>query len=170
MQKEQRAQADDGLSPRQEEMSGRTHNLATPERHPDLQITNGSIVGKPPLLIFLFTAVLAIAILYFGQSVLIPVAFSLLLTFLLSPIVNGLERLRVGKITSVILVVVLTFSLLGAIGWIVTLQITTLVSELAQYQQNIRQKVVDLRNMGKGGTIEQVQKTVDEIKERNGKS
>ncbi len=121
--------------------------------------------GKQPLLIFLFTAVLAIAILYFGQSVLIPVAFSLLLTFLLSPIVNGLERLRVGKIPSVILVVVLTFSLLGAIGWIVTVQITTLVSELPEYQQNIRQKVVDLRNMGKGGTIEQVQKTVDEIKE-----
>ena len=45
------------------------------------------------------------------------------------------------------------------------MQLTTLVSELPQYQKNIRQKVVDLRNMGKGGSIEQVQKTVDEIKD-----
>jgi predicted PurR-regulated permease PerM len=43
-------------------------------------------------------------------------------------------------------------------------QITTLVSELPQHQRNIRQKVIDLRQMGKGGSIGQVQKTVDEIK------
>ena len=164
MEKERRPEADDRPSPRQEEMPGQANNLATPERLTALATLNGTIVGKLPLLIFLSTFVFAVAILYFGQSVLIPVAFALLLTFLLSPIVNGLERLRLGKVPAVILVVVFTFSLLAGIGWIVTLQITTLVSELPQYQRNIKQKVIDLRQMGKGGTIEQVQKTVDEIK------
>ena len=151
MQKEPRAEAEDRLSPRQDEMSASNSILAP-------------LIVKQSPLIFLSTFVLTIVILYFGQSVLIPFAFSLLLTFLLSPIVNGLERLRLGKIPSVILVVFLAFSLLGVIGWIVTVQLTTLVSELPQYQKNIRQKVVDLRNMGKGGSIEQVQKTVEEIK------
>jgi AI-2E family transporter len=116
-------------------------------------------------LIFLATFVFAIAILYWGQTVLIPVAFSLLLTFLLSPIVDGLERLRLGRVPSVILVVVLAFSLLAAMGWIITRHITNLAGELPRYERNIKQKVVDLRQMGNGGTIGQVQKTVDEIKD-----
>jgi predicted PurR-regulated permease PerM len=138
--------------------------LIAPQGQTDLGTIIGNIAGKLPLLIFLSTLVFAIAVLYFGQAVLVPVAFSLLLTFLLSPIVDGLERLHLGKIPSVIVVVILTFSLLGAIGWIVTAQITALVSELPQHKRNIRQKVVDLRQMVKGGSIEQVQKTVDEIK------
>jgi predicted PurR-regulated permease PerM len=61
-------------------------------------------------------------------------------------------------------VVFLTFSVLAFIGWLVTAQIGTLASELPSYTRNIKQKVVDLRHVGKGGAIEQVQKTVDEIK------
>jgi len=139
--------------------------LKTPQGQTDLATIVGSIASKLPPLIFLASFVFGIVILYFGQTVLIPVAFSLLLTFLLSPIVDGLERLRLGKAPSVILVVILAFSLLAAIGWIVTVQITTLVGEIPQYERNIKQKVVDLREMGKGGTIEQVQKTVEEIRD-----
>jgi predicted PurR-regulated permease PerM len=72
--------------------------LIAPQGQTDLATLIDSIAGKLPLLIFLSTLVFAIAILYFGQAVLVPVAFSLLLTFLLSPIVDGLERLRLGKI------------------------------------------------------------------------
>ena len=115
MQKEPRAEAEDRLSPGQDEMSASKSILAP-------------LNAKQSPLIFLSTFVLTIVILYFGQSVLIPFAFSLLLTFLLSPIVNGLERLRLGKIPSVILVVFLAFSLLGVIGWIVTVQLTTLLA------------------------------------------
>ena len=164
MQKEQRAEAAARLLPRQEEMQGRGNDVATPELQTTLATTIGTVASKLSLLIFLSTFVFAIVVLYFGHAVFIPVAFSLLLTFLLSPIVNGLERLHVGRIPSIILVVVLTFSFLAAIGWVVTAQITTLVSELPQYERNIKQKVVDLRNIGKGGTIEQVQKTFDKIK------
>jgi predicted PurR-regulated permease PerM len=138
--------------------------VTSTEDQSDLATLIGNIAGKLPLLIFLATFVFAIAILYWGQTVLIPVAFSLLLTFLLSPIVDGLERLRLGRVPSVILVVVLAFSLLTAIGWIITRQITTLASEVPRYERNIKQKVVDLREMGKGGTLEQVQETVEEIK------
>jgi predicted PurR-regulated permease PerM len=114
----------------------------------------------PPLMI----AVILIASLYLAQAVLIPVALAMLLAFLLSPVVNGLERLGLGRVPSVILVVVLTFSLLAAIGWIISSQVTTLAGELPNYEANIKQKVADIREMGKGGTLEQVQKTVEEIR------
>jgi predicted PurR-regulated permease PerM len=139
--------------------------LTTPQGQTDLATAISSIISKLAPLIFLSTFVFGVVVLYFGQAVLIPVAFSLLLTFLLSPIVDGLERLRLGKVPSVILVGILAFSLLAAVGSIVTVQITTLVGELPQYERNIKQKVVDLRDMVKGGTIEQVQRTLEEIKE-----
>jgi predicted PurR-regulated permease PerM/CheY-like chemotaxis protein len=110
------------------------------------------------------TFVLIIASLYWAQAVLIPVALAMLLTFLLSPVAGALERIALGRLPSVILVVVLTFSLLGGIGWIVTLQLGSLANELPQYTGNIKQKIADVRGAGRGGVLEKVQKTVEEVK------
>ena len=53
-----------------------------------------------------------IAALYFGRDLLIPLALSALLTFLLSPLVTRLER-WLGRIVAVLLVVALIFSATG---------------------------------------------------------
>lgn len=115
-------------------------------------------------LISLATFVLIIASLYWAQAVLIPVALAILLTFLLSPVAGALEWIALRRLPSVMVVVVLTFSLLGGIGWIVTLQFVSLANELPKYTGNIRQKIADVRGAGKGGALEKVQKTVEEVK------
>ncbi|HET7854797.1 MAG TPA: AI-2E family transporter [Candidatus Methylomirabilis sp.] len=109
--------------------------------------------------------VLVIACLYWAQAVLIPIALSILLTFLLSPIVGALERLRLGRMPSVILVAVLSFSLLGGIGWAIAPQITSLANDLPKYTKNIKKKIGDLRRAGKGTSLEKVQVTVKEVME-----
>src|SRR5688572_32040381 len=53
-----------------------------------------------------------------------------------------------------IFIVVLTFSLLAAIGWVVTRQLTSLGNELPKYTDNIRQKIADVRGAGKGRSEE----------------
>jgi len=106
-----------------------------------------------------------LALLYWAQAVLIPVALSLLLTFLLTPVVEWLERLRLGKIASVILTVVFAFSLLAVMAWMVTSQITTLAGELPDYEANIKKKIAEVRQMVRGGALEKVQESVEEIKE-----
>jgi predicted PurR-regulated permease PerM len=125
--------------------------------------STGYSTGTLPFLIAVATFVLIIASLYWAQAVLIPVALAILLTFLLSPLAGALERMALGRLPSVILVVVLTFSLLGGIGWIVTLQFGSLANELPKYTGNIRQKIADVRGAGKGGALEKVQKTVTEV-------
>jgi predicted PurR-regulated permease PerM len=125
--------------------------------------TTGRGTETLPSLIALGNAVLIIASLYWAQAILIPVALAILLTFLLSPVAGALERIALGRLPSVILIVVLTFSLLGGIGWIVTLQFGSLANELPTYRTNIRQKIADVRGAGKGGALEKVQKTVDEV-------
>jgi predicted PurR-regulated permease PerM len=130
----------------------------------NLQGRSDPSTGAHSYVIAVATFVLIIASLYWAQAVLIPVALAILLTFLLTPVAGALERITLRRIPSVILVVVLTFSLLGGIGWIVTLQFGNLANELPQYTRNIRQKIADVRGAGKGGALEQVQKTVEDVK------
>jgi predicted PurR-regulated permease PerM len=109
--------------------------------------------------------VLVIVAFYWAQAVLIPFALAILLTFLLSPIVTRIQQAGLGRGTSVTIVIALTFAVLAMIAWATVSQVTSLAEELPKYRHNIRQKVRDLRGMGKGGVLEQVQETVDEVKD-----
>jgi predicted PurR-regulated permease PerM len=139
--------------------------MKNPRERNNLRGTSGRGTGTLPSLIALGNVVLIIASLYWAQAILIPVALAILLTFLLSPVAGALERIALGRLPSVILIVVLTFSLLGGIGWIVTLQFGSLANELPTYRKNIRQKIADIREAGKGGALEKVLKTAEDVKE-----
>lgn len=82
-----------------------------------------------------------IATLYFGRGVLIPVALSLLFSFLLVPPMLRLQRWKMGKTFSALLVVALSFTVLFFVGWLVLGQALNLASELPQYQENVRTKL-----------------------------
>jgi predicted PurR-regulated permease PerM len=125
---------------------------------------------KAPSLFLLPIVVLAIAALYWAQAVLIPVAISILLTFLLSPVADSLERLGLARVVSVILIVILAFSFLIAVGWLVSFQLTSVANELPIYRKNIQQKIADIRGAGKGGALEKVQKTAEEVKKELAKN
>ena len=108
---------------------------------------------------------LAVAGLYWMQAVLIPLAITLLLTFLLSPVVGVFERRGLRHLPAVLVTVVLAFSLLGMIGWTLTRQLVTLADELPRYRTNIQTKIADLRGAGRGGSVEKMQKTVEDVVE-----
>jgi predicted PurR-regulated permease PerM len=98
-----------------------------------------------------------------AQAVLVPIAVALLLTFLLSPLVARLER-PLGRIASTLTVVALAFLILGSLAWGVGHQFAQLATELPQYRANIRQKILDIRGLGKGGSLEKLGKTVEGIR------
>jgi len=107
---------------------------------------------------------LAVVLLDWGEPVLMPVAVSLLLTFLLNPPVNSLQR-WIGRAPAVVIVVSLTFLMLTALGWVLARQVTSLAADLPGYRQNIRQKVADVRALSRGGPVAQVQSTLEDIKQ-----
>jgi predicted PurR-regulated permease PerM len=111
--------------------------------------------------------VLVVAVLYLAQAVLVPVALAVLLAFLLTPIVVALQR-RIGRVAAVLTTVVVTFGALCFAGWIVTQQLGSLVQELPAYRHNIHQKIQDVRGAGKGGSVEALQKTVEDIEQQMG--
>jgi predicted PurR-regulated permease PerM len=92
---------------------------------------------RPPLLGF----VVAIAALYFAKAVLVPLALAILFAFLLTPSVTRLEELGLGRGPSVMLLMIVSLSLVGGIGWIVANQLIDVVNELPNYTSNIRKKM-----------------------------
>src|SRR6202158_4675926 len=106
---------------------------------------------------------LVVAALYWLQGVLIPLALAVLLTFLLSPVVDTLQRRGLGRVPAVLVTVLLVLSILGGIGWTLTRQMVTLADELPRYSLNIQHRIADLRGASKGGSMEKVQKTVEDV-------
>ena len=107
--------------------------------------------------------VLVVAVLYSAQAVLVPLALALLLTFVLTPLVNWLERL-VGRVPAVLVVVILVFTVLGLAGYGLTRQVQRLAADLPGYRSNIQKKIADIRGAGQGGTVEQLQETIEDLK------
>ncbi len=106
---------------------------------------------------------LVVAALYWLQGVLIPMALAVLLTFLLSPVVGTLQRRGLGRVPAVLVTVVLALSVLGGIGWALTHQLVTLADELPRYSLNIQHRIADVRGASRGGSVEKVQKTVEDV-------
>ena len=107
--------------------------------------------------------VLVIVVLYFAQAVLVPFALAVLLTFVMTPPVSWLER-WIGRVPAVLTAVTLVFFILGLAGWGLARQANHLVDDLPQYRVNILAKIADVRGAGKGGSVEKIQETIDEIK------
>src|SRR4030095_14997709 len=104
-----------------------------------------SEVHKLSFLHVLASVVLVIGSLYWARAVFVPLALSLMLTFLLQPVVALLHRRGLGHAPASGLVVLLLALLIGAIGWVAVTQLSNLASELPRYQDNIKQKIEDLQ-------------------------
>ena len=120
-------------------------------------------VQNPSLIHILGTLILIIACLYWAKVVFIPIALAVLLTFLLNPIVSALHSRGLPRAPAVLVVVVLVFSVVAGIAWTVTRQLGMLAYELPRYQENLKNKISDLRELGKSGVIERVLTTINEI-------
>ena len=106
--------------------------------------------------------VLVVGVLYWAQTLLIPIALAILLTFVLTPPVSLLQR-WIGRVPAVLVIVALTFAVLAGALWGLANQVTALATDLPRYRDNIVQKTVELRRMSTGGSVGKVQETLQEI-------
>jgi predicted PurR-regulated permease PerM len=96
-------------------------------------------------LLTLAVGVVVIAALYFGREVFIPLVLAVLLSFVLAPVVSFLRRLRLGRVPSVIVAVLLALSVILGIGAVLGTQVITLAGDLPKYQATVQQKVSGLQ-------------------------
>lgn len=82
--------------------------------------------------------VAVLALLYWAKAILIPVALSVLLTFLLAPVVTRLQRLGVSKVAAVAAVVIAALVATGGVGYVVSRQVAALAGELSGEVARVR--------------------------------
>lgn len=119
-----------------------------------------SLKCSPPVV--LGTLVLIVASMYWARPLLIPAALAMLLTFLLSPLDNALQRLGLGRIVSVVLLAVMTFSLIGVVGWAVSVQVKDIAINLPSYQGNIKKRIEDL-HVGQGTPLDKIRVELEQL-------
>ncbi|MCU1300821.1 MAG: hypothetical protein JWQ87_1105 [Candidatus Sulfotelmatobacter sp.] len=106
--------------------------------------------------------VLAIAALYFGRQVLIPLALGLVFSFLLTPFVTQLEKLRLGRGPSVFIVLAFAFALAGTLSWGVAGQLVEVMGHVSDYKYNLDAKIQALHAQ-KNGNLSKATATVKEL-------
>lgn len=123
--------------------------------------------GRPFVgLATLASGAIIIAALYFGRNVLVPLALALLLSFVLAPGVRWLRRWRVGRVTSVLVMVAFAFAVIFGLGIVIGNQITTLGENLPRYESTIRGKIRSLKELGgELGVIERASRILRNLDE-----
>jgi len=113
----------------------------------------------------LLSATLICGILYGAKIVLIPLAFSILIAFMLYPLVRRLRRFHLPNTGAVVLVVASAAAGLAGLSWLIGAQIAGFSAELPQYEQNITRKISSFRSSLKGGTIDKLQDAIANVTE-----
>ncbi|HKO68568.1 MAG TPA: AI-2E family transporter [Burkholderiaceae bacterium] len=108
------------------------------------------------------TFVVVTGILYFGRDVLIPLALSVLLAFLLAPGVRHLERRKVPRTAATAIMVGMSCIVMAALIWVSVAQFLNLAASLPEYKKNIQNKVSVLRSDIEG-SLGRARRTIDEI-------
>ncbi len=90
-------------------------------------------------------AAVLIAGLYFGRSVLVPLALAVLLSFVLSPLVLTVRKTHAPRPIAVALVVMCVVAAVAALGLVMARQVTDLAAELPKYETTLSEKLKSLR-------------------------
>ena len=86
-----------------------------------------------------------VAALHFGRPLLVPFVLATLVTLLLAPAVNRLQKWGLGRVPAVVLVVGLSFIVLAGAGWVLTGQLARLGSDFQKHKNAVLTKVRSLR-------------------------
>ena len=89
---------------------------------------------------------IVVAALYFTREVLVPIALAVLLSFVLSPLVRSLQRLRLPRWLAVVGAVGVALSIALSLATMVVIEVNQLANDLPRYQSTLAEKIHKLRD------------------------
>ncbi|HWJ54749.1 MAG TPA: AI-2E family transporter [Vicinamibacterales bacterium] len=133
VEKSERMTDDDQLAGYDEPPAGATPAASHPVPPPSAPESR-TLVG-------LAVTAIVVAALYLAQDVLVPITLAVMLSFVLSPLTNGLRRIGLWRGPAVILSVVLALAVIGALGTLIGSQAAGLAEDAPRYAEAIEQKI-----------------------------
>jgi predicted PurR-regulated permease PerM len=126
--------------------------------------TGADPFAKSPWIVSLISLSVVVAVLYLARGVLIPLTLAVVFSFLLAPVCSWLERLRLGRIASVLITVIVAFTAIGSGAWTAAVQVIDLAPKIPEYQRNVQAKLHSVNSYLSStlGTLRGPAQTVDE--------
>jgi len=132
----------------QEQLAGYDDDAT--DRIPELALETPPSVpaaSSPELRTLVAVAVgaIVVATLYIAQDVLIPITLAVMLSFVLSPLVDVLRRIGLWRAAAVALSVLVALGAIGLIGTLLGSQAATLAADVPQYVEAVQNKVESIQ-------------------------
>ena len=89
---------------------------------------------------------LVVAALYFTREILVPIALAVLLSFVLSPLVRALQRMKLPRSIAVLGAVSLAMAIALSLAAMVMIEVNQLANDLPRYQSTLGEKIHNLRD------------------------
>jgi predicted PurR-regulated permease PerM len=108
------------------------------------------------------TLVATLAVLYLAKDIFIPFALALALSFILAPLATWLQSIHLGRVPSVMVVMIAVVASTAAVSWMVANQLIDVADHLPAYRENIHNKIQGIRAPATGA-LGRVERSVAEI-------
>ncbi|MEO5688274.1 MAG: AI-2E family transporter [Burkholderiaceae bacterium] len=92
----------------------------------------------------------ALALLYFGREVLVPITLAVILSLLIAPLVRKLRRLVRSQVSAVLGAVLALTLLTGGLASVLVSQVVAMAGSLPQYESTIRDKMKTVQDVTLG--------------------
>ncbi len=119
-----------------------------------------AVETETPLILYLIAVLLIVYALYFAASLLLPIAMAVLLSMLLAPIVQLLERLKLPRALASALVVLATLALLAASVVVLAGPVQTWVEKVPEGLRKIEQELQAFKR-----PLESIAKAAEQLQE-----
>jgi predicted PurR-regulated permease PerM len=150
-------------------------DTASPPRTiPDTRASGTREPGDQPLVINMpvdvrsltltvLAVVATIVFLRYAAPVLIPIVLAMLISYILTPLVNTLERAHIHRGFGAAIAVLLLVGVVGGGGYLLSGQALTIVDSIPEAAQRLRQRIQAQQRGPEEGALERVQRAAEEI-------
>jgi len=125
-------------------------------------VKRASTARKNSQLTAVVTGVVVIATLYLAKVVFIPLTLALLLSFLLTPVVTLIERIKLPRGVAVLIVIGALVGALGILGWKTSQQFVDLTNQIPAYKTALVEKIQAVKGE-KGQSLAKASATVKDL-------
>ena len=115
----------------------------------------------------LLIGAIVIAALYVGREVLLPLALAILLSFVLTPPLLLLRKIKVPRIVAVAIVVITAFAIIFGLGWMMSREATDLAADLPNYQATLSKKIESFReSTSESGVLKKAGEVLSDLQQQ----
>ena len=115
----------------------------------------------------LLIGAIVIAALYFGREVLLPLALAILLSFVLTPPLLLLRKIKVPRVVAVAIVVTTAFAIIFGLGWMLSREATHLAADLPNYRATLSEKVQSFReSTSESGVLKKAGEVLSDLQQQ----